>query len=638
MFWPPPVVGALLLMSEVDRHLIRTIAASAAGQRLTAERGPADRPSFRTCDSGPTLRLTGPALQAAPRRVLGVSAFFHDAAAALIVDGEIVAAAHEEWFSRRKHDPRLPLSAVHYCLAQSGLRIADIDLVAFYEEPILQAERVIATLAANPPSEDPARKLRRARALLHRPRSLTRALGFDGPCALVQHHVAHAASAFGVSGWERAAFLIVDGVGEWATTTLGIADASGLRPIEQIDYPHSLGLFYAAITAHLGFRANEDEYKVMGLAPYGRPTHVEALRRVLRLHDDGGFSLDLDHMPAPLDAPDPEDPRLERLLGIERRRAGEPVATQHKDLARSAQQLLEEALIGLTRRLAKRTGERRMALAGGVALNGVATYKAFCASGFEEVFVQPAAGDAGGALGAALHAWHELAAPHVIEPRHRGGHAPFDPLLGPSFGAAEIGDFLRRKNVPHEVLDPDVLVSRTAAALAEGRLVGWMQGRMELGPRALGARSILADPRKASVRDTLNLRVKKREDFRPFAPIVTEERARDYFSFPEGPTPSPLWYMLFVVPVVEAQRANIPAVVHADGTARPQLVARERSPRLHALLRAFEHATGVPVLLNTSFNVAGEPIVCSPEDAYRTFCYAGLDMLVMENHLVERVP
>jgi carbamoyltransferase len=460
-------------MSDADLQLIRTIAASAAGRRLTAERGGADSASFRASDPGPTLRLAGPALGAAPRRVLGLSGFFHDAAAALIVDGEVVAAAHEERFSRRKNDPRLPVGAVGYCLAEAGLRISDIDLIAFYEEPILQAERMIAALAAKPPPRtqprDPGRQLRRARALLQRPLSLPRALGFDGPCALVQHHVAHAASAFCVSGWERAAFLIVDGVGEWATTTLGLADSSGVRPLEQIDYPHSLGLFYAAITAHLGFRANEDEYKVMGLAPYGRPTHVEALRRLLRLHDDGGFSLDLEHMPAPIDDPDPEDPRLARLLGIERRDAGEPITAQHQDLACSAQRLLEEALIGLMRRLDQLTGERRVALAGGVALNGVATYKAFQASGFAEVVVQPAAGDAGGALGAALHAWHELGArpAAAAELPARGGRAPFNPLLGPSFGAPEIGEFLRSKHVPYQVLDPDALIARVAAALAQ---------------------------------------------------------------------------------------------------------------------------------------------------------------------------
>ena len=566
-----------------------------------------------------------------------MSAFFHDAAAALVVDGEIVAAAQEERFSRRKHDPRLPLGAVGYCLAEGGLRISDIDVIAFYEEPILQAERVIATVAATPRPADPAIKLCRARALLERPRSLASALAFDGPCALVQHHVAHAASAFCVSGWERAAFLIVDGVGEWATTTLGIADSTGLRPIEQVDYPHSLGLFYAAITAHLGFRANEDEYKVMGLAPYGRPTYVEALRRLLRVHDDGGFSLDVDHLPAPLDNPDAEDRRLEQLLGVERRRALEPIGREHQDLACSAQRLLEEALIGLTRRVARLTGERRIAIAGGVALNGVATYKAFQAGGFDEIVVQPAAGDAGGALGAALHAWHELGAAGATS-RHRGGRASFDPLLGPSFSSTDIGAFLRSERIPHEILDPDALTSRVAAALAEGRLVGWLQGRMEFGPRALGARSILADPRKASIRDKLNLRIKMREGFRPFAPIVAEERARDYFVLPAGPLPAPLSHMLFVVPVVEAVHAMIPAVVHVDGTARPQIVASDRSPRLHALLHAFERETGVGVLLNTSFNVAGEPIVCSPEDAYRTFCYAGLDLVVMEDHLVERPP
>ena len=617
-------------MSELD-VLQRKLIEGAASKRFAAPRR-LDGPSLSPSDAGPTLRIAGAPVTAPPRRVLGISAFFHDAAAALVIDGEVVAAAHEERFSRRKHDPSFPRLAIDYCLAEASLKRHDVDVVAFYEEPFLQAERMIAAIAA---SMDPARTLRiltKARAVLDRQSSLPRALDWSGPLVFVQHHVAHAASAFYVSGFANAAFMVVDGVGEWATATLGTADQLGIRPIEQIDYPHSLGLFYAAITAHLGFRANEDEYKVMGLAPYGTPNHVESLRRLLRLHDDGGFSLDLEHMPAPLDDPSPDDTRLADLLGIAARTEGAPIEPAHADVARSAQQILEEALCALTLRLAEKTDAHDLVLAGGVALNGVATFKAFCSSVFERIFVQPAAGDAGGALGAALHAWHELGGRSAA----RSARAEFDPFLGPAFSSSEVGDFLRSERVHFELLGRDAMAARVATALARGRLVGWLQGRMEFGPRALGGRSILADPRQAAVRDTINLRIKMREGFRPFAPILPEEKARTFFTLPEGPLPAPLRYMLFVLPMNEDQRARVPAVVHVDGTARPQIVTRSASPGLHALLSAFERESGIALLLNTSFNMAGEPIVCTPEDAYRTYCYSGLDLLVMEDHLVER--
>jgi carbamoyltransferase len=583
---------------------------------------------------GPPFRLAGGLRPPGPlRRVLGISAFYHDAAAALIVDGVPVAAAQEERFSRRKFDPALPRQAVEYCLAEAGLRIADIDLVAFYEEPLLKLDRLLqSAMAAGRSFEDLAKSgwfeaVERNLALSGR---LGEALGFAGPVAFVQHHLSHAASAFYTSPFEAAACLVCDGVGEWATTTLARCGPEGIRILEQIEYPHSLGLLYSAITAHLGFAANSDEYKVMALAAMGEPTLESALERILLRSGDGSFRLALDPLAPALGRRQNPEQDLTALLGMPPRDRQSPMRAEHRDLARSLQATTEEVMTALLVRLHEQTRLEHLVIAGGVALNGVANHRAFAASGFRHLFIQPAAGDAGGALGAALFAYHLAQEP-------RPAHTPtarFQPLLGPGFDREEVRRCLRQEGASFHTVDRDALLATTSGALAAGKVVGWFQGRMEFGPRALGARSILASPIDPTMKDTLNLRIKLREPFRPFAPILPEEEARRYFELPE--LYDPLYYMLFVLPVRLEQRSRIPACLHVDGTTRPQLVVRERSPLLHDLLRAFERESGVPVLLNTSFNLASEPIVCTPSDAYRTFRYSDLDLLVMEDCIVDR--
>lgn len=593
-----------------------------------------EQSNFVQAHSGPYHRFAGAARpKGGPKVVLGISAYYHDSCAAIVVDGQVVAAVQEDRFTRRNHDACFPRLAIDYCLQSAGVNLDQVDLVAFYEEPFLKADRLAQCLLASrqhvtsTAAEATARDITRNVTL---PMQLRKELDWQGPLCFVQHHVSHAASAFYTSPFESAAALIVDGVGEWASSTLMRLGPQGIELIEQVDYPHSLGLLYSAITAYLGFRVNCDEYKVMALGSFAEPMYETQLQQLLRLYDDGSYALDLDYFSHHVDRGRAFGPKLEQLFGLPARSTGTALSAQHHGVAWATQRRLEQAVTGLLNRLHAQTSERALVMAGGVALNSVANHVAFQSSPFSEVFVQPAATDAGGALGAALYAWHHLDGPRVpsVRPAQR-----FDPYLGPEYGSEAVRDFVEEEGVEAQWASswPD-LYAQVAGLLAEGKVVGWYQGRMEVGPRALGARSILATPCRAEMQAIVNEKIKFREGFRPFAPAVLAHRADELFDL--GKATHPLDYMLFVVDVKPEARARIPAVVHVDGTARPQRVYQETSPHFFGLIEAFEGETDVPALLNTSFNLAGEPIVCTPEDAFRTFSYSQMDVLVMDRCII----
>lgn len=569
-----------------------------------------------------------------PVRVVGLSALYHEATCCLLVDGELVAAASEERFSRVKHDPRMPVEAFRWCLAQGGLaHPGELDAVAWYELPEAKHDRQLWTIerAGRDTAGVAAENLDPDRPL----RSVRERLGWDGPVHTFPHHLSHAASAYAFSGFEEAAVLTIDGVGEWATTTYGVGTGGEVELFEEVRFPHSLGLFYSAITALLGFRVNGGEYKVMGLAPYGEPRYAARLREVVRSDSSreggGGFTLDLGYFGF-LNGQRMFSDALPRLLEGRPRRPDEELTPWHADVARSAQAVLEELLLDKVRYLHERTRDRiggdDLCMAGGVALNCVANGRILREGPFRRLFVQPAAGDAGGALGAAALAHRDLT----------GGSTPVAPLrhvfLGPAFSAGEIDRLLAAAGLPRCDYRgrEDALIADVAERLAAGQVIGWFQGPMELGPRALGARSILASPLDPRMRERINRKVKKREGFRPFAPAVLADRAAEHFDLgpgSEGAAP----YMLLTCRVVS--KLALPAVTHVDGSARPQTVDPAAAPRFAALLAAFERRTGCPVLLDTSFNVAGEPIVRSPADALASAAEAGLDAVVIEDFVVD---
>jgi carbamoyltransferase len=578
--------------------------------------------------------------------ILGVSAYYHDSAAALVVDGEIVAAAQEERFTRVKHDHRFPRHAIDYCLAAAGLSARQIDFVAFYDKPLLKFERLLETYLAFGPAG--FRSFTQAMPLwlkekLHLPRELRKGLpGYTRRFVFPEHHESHAASAFFPSPFEEAAVLTLDGVGEWATASFGIGRGHRVELSHELRFPHSLGLLYSAFTYFTGFKVNSGEYKLMGLAPYGEPRYVDLiLEKLLDLKADGSFRLDLSYFNY-CQGLTMTGPKLDGLLGGPPRRPESPLTQREMDLARSIQEVTEEVMLRAARHLFERTGVTDLCLAGGVALNCVGNGRILAEGPFRRLWIQPAAGDAGGALGAALLVWHQL----LGKPRcPSAGDSQQGSLLGPEFSTDEIrarlapfGAIYRRAASEQE------LCERTAELLAEGRVVGWFQGRMEFGPRALGNRSILGDPRRPDMQTTMNLKIKYRESFRPFAPSVLDEHREEWFGLPcESP------YMLLVAPVAEGkrrpeasgsgglfglerlkvQRSEIPAVTHVDGSARIQTVDAGRNPRYHRLLSAFARATGCPVVINTSFNVRGEPIVCTPEEAWRCFMATEMDALVL---------
>lgn len=587
--------------------------------------------------------------------VLGISCHYHDAAAALLRDGVVVAAAEEERFSRRKHDARFPRQAIDFCLRQAGAQAGDVDYAVFYEKPLLKFERILLTALRTFPRSwrgfgEFALGWMEEKLWIRS--TIQEALGIPPDRVLfVDHHLSHAASAFFCSPFDRAAVLTVDGVGEWTTTALGTASSVGgatceIRLEREARFPHSLGLLYSAFTAFLGFEVNEGEYKVMGMASYGSPRYEDRVRKVVRVEEDGSFSLDLRYFSFHHSAERAYSRAFVSLFGAPRDPrepfdvAGAGPAAErsrhYADVAASVQRVVEDALLKAARELRRSTGLTKLCMAGGVALNGVANGRIVRESGFDEVWIQPAAGDAGGALGAALYAWHVvLGHPrrYVMEPqRYVMEHA----YLGAEYADGEAVDAMRAAGFRPEVVDDEAaLVDRAARALLDGEVVGWAQGRFEWGPRALGNRSILADPRRASMKEVVNERIKFREPFRPFAPAVLEERAAELFDLAEPERRHPARFMLMVVPWREGAAERAPAVDHV-GTARLQTVRREWNPRYRALIERFDAACGVPVLLNTSFNLRGEPMVASPADAVSTFVRSGLDLLVFGNVLARK--
>jgi carbamoyltransferase len=599
--------------------------------------------------------------------VLGLSAFYHDSAAALLADGVVVAAAQEERFTRVKGDATFPAHAAAYCLREAGITVDDLACVAFYDKPLLKFERILETYLAIAPRG--FRSFRRAGPLwakekLFTDRDLRRALGalagrdelYAGDVLYAEHHESHAASAFYPSPFEEAAVLTIDGVGEWATASIGVGRGASLDLLKEQRWPDSLGLLYSAFTYYLGFRVNSGEYKVMGLAPYGEPRYADAiLDHLVALRDDGSFTLDQRYFDY-LGGLTMTGPAFDALFGGPPRAPESPLEQRHMDLARSVQLVCEEIVLRMARTAHRETGCRDLCMAGGVALNCVANARVLREGPFARLWIQPAAGDAGGALGAAQLAWHRtLDAPRIVA---RGGDgAPRDAMrgayLGPAYDDAAIARALTELGAAYVRVDADALPDRVAALLAGGSVVGWFQGRMEFGPRALGARSILGDPRDPTMQSRMNRKTKFREGFRPFAPSVLAERAAEWF---ELDVPSP--YMLLVAPVHASRRlapddaaharaaqglarlgdprSTIPAVTHVDHSARVQTVHAETNPAFHALLRAFEARTGCPVLVNTSFNVRGEPIVCTPADAYRCFMRTDIDHLVLGPFLLDR--
>jgi carbamoyltransferase len=554
--------------------------------------------------------------------VVGISAHFHDAAACILVDGRLAAAAQEERFSRRKHDPSLPRAAFRFCLDEAGLTIADLDCVAYYEDPVEKLDRQLWSALPQVPSLAPE-ALFRLDAM--RPeREIRELLGYAGPIEIVRHHESHAASAYFFSGFPEAAVLTVDAVGEWTTTSYGRAAGNRLELFEEVRFPDSLGLLYSAITAYLGFDVNDAEYKVMGLAPYGEPRYADKVRTLIEDRDGGQFRLDMTYFDF-LRGKSMFSAELCRLFGRPPRPPESELDAFTADVARSLQVVLEEILLAKVRYLHERVPSRNLCLAGGVALNCVAVERIARQGPFARVFVQPAASDAGGALGAAALA-------HV---RRTGERPPAEPLrhvfLGPHFTGEEVADLFEPGTAGAQDFrgrEADLLEA-TVDRLAAGRVVGWFQGRMEFGPRALGNRSILADPRDEGMRERVNALVKKREAFRPFAPAVLASRAAEHFDL-DHPAP-------FMVETCRVRsKVALPAVTHVDGSARVQTVDADTNPRFHGLLEAFERRTGCPVLLNTSFNLRGEPIVCSPTDAVLCFLRSGLDCLVIEDHLLDR--
>jgi carbamoyltransferase len=590
-------------------------------------------------------------------RILGISAFYHDSAAALVEDGRVVAAAQEERFTRKKHDASFPSNAISYCLEVAGTSLTDIDHTAFYDKPFLKFERLLETYIALAPhgfrSFQMAIPLWLKEKLFQKNLLRKKLREFDedfdpGKLLFTEHHLSHAASAFFPSPFEKAAVLTMDGVGEWATTSAAIGEGNALEIFQEIHFPHSLGLLYSAATYYTGFKVNSGEYKVMGLAPYGEPKYAKLmLDNLVDLKPDGSFRLDMSYFDYCTGLTMTNE-RFEKLFGAPVRGPDQLLTPFHMDVAASIQAVLEEAVLRLTRSLAGRTGARNLCLAGGVALNCVANGKVLRDGKFENIWIQPAAGDAGGAVGAALAAYHQFKG----QPRSIAvGDGMAGAFLGPAFSQAEIERRLSAAGAHFSILSEDEMIAQTAKALSDQLAVGWFQGRMEFGPRSLGARSILGDPRSPAMQKNLNLKVKYRESFRPFAPAVLREDVAAWF---ELDSDSP--YMLIVADVREDKRramsaeeqalfgidklniarSEIPAVTHVDYSARIQTVNAVTNPLFHRLLTQFKALTGCPVVVNTSFNVRGEPIVCTPQDAFRCFMGNELDLLVVGNCVLRK--
>ncbi len=582
--------------------------------------------------------------------ILGISAFYHDSAVCLLRDGKLIAAAQEERFTRKKHDESFPLKAAQYCLKEGGISIDEVDFVTFYDKPLLKFSRLLETYLAFAPSG--ITSFLKSMPLwlgskLWMPELIKKELGYKGPVLFAEHHESHAASAFYASPYQEAAFLTIDGVGEWATTSFGIGKDNTIKILKEIHFPHSLGLLYSAITYYTGFKVNSGEYKIMGLAPYGEPKYVSTIYdHLIEIKDDGSFRLNMEYFDYCTGLTMTNE-KFHKLFGGPPRIPETKLTQKEMDLARSVQDVTEDIMLRMARTVKKETGQRNLCLAGGVALNCVANGKLLRENIFDDIWIQPAAGDAGGAIGAAYLTYYR----HLNNNREyfekpdnqRGSY------LGIGYSNSEIRSFLDSRQLPYTFLDDDTLINTVTEFLISGKIVGWFQGRMEFGPRALGNRSILGDPRNPDMQKTMNIKIKFREGFRPFAPSVLEEKISEWF---EIDRPSP--YMLLVadvkkekqIPMTEEQKAlwgieklnilrsEVPAITHVDYSARIQSVSKETNPRYYNLIKKFFEKTGCPILVNTSFNVRGEPIVCSPNDAYTCFMRTDIDVLVLNNYLL----
>jgi len=584
--------------------------------------------------------------------ILGISAFYHDSAACLVRDGEIVAAAQEERFTRKKHDFSFPKNAIDYCLKSGGVQAADLDYVAFYDKPFIKFERILETYLTFAPLG--IRTFIKAIPLWIKQKLwmkdvIAKELGFGGQILFPEHHESHAGSAFFPSPFQEAAFLTIDGVGEWTTASYGTGKDNNVRILAEIHFPHSLGLLYSAFTYYTGFKVNSGEYKVMGLAPYGRPIYKDLiLKELIDLKEDGSFKLNMKYFDYCVGLT-MTNKRFAKLFGGPARKPESLLTQRDMDLARSVQEVVEEAMLRITRHIRKVTGQQNLCLAGGVALNCVGNGRILREGPFDNIWIQPAAGDAGGALGAAMFAWHQvLGNPREADNENdvqRGSY------LGPDFKDSEILDYLTEKDIPYTRIDRDDIPERIADLIADEKVVGWFEGPMEFGPRALGARSIIGDARSPKMQETMNLKIKFRESFRPFAPSVLAEKASEYFDIDiESP------YMLLVAPVkdeirremneeeqnlfgidkLHVVRSDIPAVTHVDYSARIQTVNPKTNPLYYKMIAKFNEKHGCGVIINTSFNVRGEPIVCTPDDAYMCFMRTDMDYLVMGGFLLDK--
>lgn len=584
--------------------------------------------------------------------ILGISAFYHDSAACLVEDGNIIAAAQEERFTRKKHDLSFPKNAIDYCLKEGDLEGKDLDFLAFYDKPFIKFERILQTYLAYAPAG--IRSFVKAIPLwikqkLWLKEFIKKELDFEGKIIFPEHHESHAASAFFPSPFQEAAFLTIDGVGEWTTTSFGIGKDNEIHILSEIHFPHSLGLLYSAFTYYTGFKVNSGEYKVMGLAPYGEPRHKDLiLSKLMDLKEDGSFRMNMEYFDycAGLTM---TNSKFEKLFEGPPRKPESRMTQRDMDLARSVQEVTEEVMLRMARHIHKETGFKNLCLAGGVALNCVGNGRILREGPFENIWIQPAAGDAGGALGAALFAWYQYLENNRIANNKKDSQK--GSYLGPEFENGYISDYLKKNNIPYIELTDEHIPEKIATLIADQKVVGWFQGRMEFGPRALGSRSILGDARSSKMQETMNLKIKFRESFRPFAPTVTEERVSDFFEI-DGESP----YMLLVAPVkkeirremteeeqklfgldkLHVARSTIPAITHVDYSARLQTVNKNDNPLYHGLITKFDEKYGCPVIINTSFNVRGEPIVCTPEDAYLCFMRTNMDYLIMGNFLIEK--
>ncbi len=584
--------------------------------------------------------------------ILGISAFYHDSAACLVQDGIITAAAQEERFTRKKHDSDFPSLAIEYCLKEAGISINQVDIVSFYDKPFLKFERILETYLAFAPRGFSS--FIRAVPLwikdkLWMKELIRRQLGYSGKMAFTEHHESHAASAFFPSPFQEAAFLTIDGVGEWATTSFGTGIGHNIQMYSELNFPHSLGLLYSAFTYYTGFKVNSGEYKVMGLAPYGRPKYKDLIyQHLIDVKEDGSYSLNQKYFDY-CTGLRMTNSRFHKLFGGPPRKPESEVTQKEMDLARSIQEVTEEVVIKIANHVHQKTGMKKLCMAGGVALNCVANGKLLREGPFENIWIQPAAGDAGGALGAALFSWYQ----YLGNPRQVPGSGDMQSgsYLGPAYGSGEITRYLQENKIPYQLLEDKVIPQKIAGLIDEQNVIGWMHGRMEFGPRALGGRSIIGDARSSKMQEIMNLKIKFRESFRPFAPSVLGDKVSEYF---EMECESP--YMLLVAPVKESirkemteeesrlfgieklniARSSIPAITHVDYSARVQTVHRQTNPMYYDMIKALDQKTGCAVVINTSFNVRGEPIVCTPQDAFRCFMRTNMDYLLLGNCLLDK--